>query len=58
MRGVTFLGERKLELAEFPDPAPSPADVVIEIKASAMCGRRAPDAGRHFKGVPQQDETS
>jgi hypothetical protein len=38
MRGVTFLGERKLELAEFPDPAPGPADVVIEIKASGMCG--------------------
>jgi 2-desacetyl-2-hydroxyethyl bacteriochlorophyllide A dehydrogenase len=38
MRGVTFLGERKLELAEFPDPAPGPNDVVVEIKASGMCG--------------------
>ena len=25
MRGVTFLGERKLQLAEFPDPAPGTA---------------------------------
>ncbi|HTZ02112.1 MAG TPA: zinc-binding dehydrogenase [Xanthobacteraceae bacterium] len=38
MRGVTFLGERKLQLAEFPDPTPGPRDVVVEIKASGMCG--------------------
>jgi threonine dehydrogenase-like Zn-dependent dehydrogenase len=38
MRGVTFLGDRKLEIAEFPDPAPGPRDVIVEIKASGMCG--------------------
>jgi threonine dehydrogenase-like Zn-dependent dehydrogenase len=38
MRGVTFLGNRKLQLAEFPDPVPGPRDVVVEIKASGMCG--------------------
>jgi threonine dehydrogenase-like Zn-dependent dehydrogenase len=38
MRGVTFLGERKLALAEFPDPEPGPRDVIVEIKASGMCG--------------------
>jgi threonine dehydrogenase-like Zn-dependent dehydrogenase len=38
MRGVTFLGERKLQLAEFPDPAPGPREVMVEIKASGMCG--------------------
>ncbi len=38
MRGVTFLGERKLALAEFPDPTPGPHDVVVAIKASGMCG--------------------
>jgi len=38
MRGVVFLGERKLELREFPDPAPGPGEVVLEIKASGMCG--------------------
>jgi threonine dehydrogenase-like Zn-dependent dehydrogenase len=38
MRGVIFLGERKLQLAEFPDPAPGPRDVIVEIKASGMCG--------------------
>ena len=38
MRGVVFLGERRLEVREFPDPAPGPGEVVIEIKASGMCG--------------------
>jgi threonine dehydrogenase-like Zn-dependent dehydrogenase len=38
MRGVTFLGGRKLQLAEFPDPEPGPRDVVVAIKASGMCG--------------------
>jgi threonine dehydrogenase-like Zn-dependent dehydrogenase len=38
MRGVTFLGGRQLELAEFPDPEPGPHDVVVAIRASGMCG--------------------
>jgi threonine dehydrogenase-like Zn-dependent dehydrogenase len=38
LRGVTFLGDRKLQLMEFADPTPGPADVVLEIKASGMCG--------------------
>ncbi len=38
MRGVVFLGERKLEFQEFPDPVPGPGEVVLEIKASGMCG--------------------
>jgi Alcohol dehydrogenase GroES-like domain/DDE superfamily endonuclease len=38
MQGVVFLGDRKLELRDFPDPTPGPRDVVIEIKASGMCG--------------------
>jgi threonine dehydrogenase-like Zn-dependent dehydrogenase len=38
MKGVVFLGERELELREFPDPAPGPGEVVIAIKASGMCG--------------------
>jgi len=44
MTGVVFLGDRKLELREFPDPTPGPRDVILEIKASGMCGssRRAP----------------
>src|SRR5881296_1299234 len=38
MRGVVFLGNRKLELREFPDPTPGPGEVVVAMKASGMCG--------------------
>jgi threonine dehydrogenase-like Zn-dependent dehydrogenase len=38
MRGVVFLGNRKLELREFSDPTPGPGEVVLAIKASGMCG--------------------
>src|SRR4029453_7060021 len=38
MRGVVFLGDRRLELREFPDPTPGPGEVVLAIKASGMCG--------------------
>jgi threonine dehydrogenase-like Zn-dependent dehydrogenase len=38
MKGVVFLGDRKLELRDFADPTPGPRDVVLEIKASGMCG--------------------
>jgi len=38
MRGIVFLGDCKLELGTFPDPTPGPGEVVLEIKASGMCG--------------------
>jgi threonine dehydrogenase-like Zn-dependent dehydrogenase len=38
MRGAVFLGNRKVELRTLPDPAPGPGEVVIEMKASGMCG--------------------
>jgi threonine dehydrogenase-like Zn-dependent dehydrogenase len=38
MRGIVFLGNRKLELREFPDPTPGPGEVVLAMKASGMCG--------------------
>jgi threonine dehydrogenase-like Zn-dependent dehydrogenase len=38
MKGAVFLGERRLEIMEFPDPVPGPGEVVLEIKASGMCG--------------------
>lgn len=38
MRGVVFLGDRALALKEFPDPTPGAGEVVVEIKASGMCG--------------------
>ena len=38
MRGVVFLGDRRVELRSFPDPTPGEGEVVIEMKASGMCG--------------------
>ncbi|MBV6759914.1 zinc-dependent alcohol dehydrogenase family protein [Rhodococcus opacus] len=38
MRGVIFKGERVLEIQDFPDPHPGPDEVVLEMKASGMCG--------------------
>ena len=38
MKGVVFTGNRTLELQEFPDPTPGPGEVVLEIKASGLCG--------------------
>src|SRR3989442_11359715 len=38
MRGIVFLGNRKLEIRDFPDPTPGPGDVVIAFKASGLCG--------------------
>src|SRR4026207_1780170 len=38
MKGVVFPGDRKVEYREFPDPTPGPDEVVLEIKASGMCG--------------------
>ena len=56
MRGVVFTGDRELELMEFPDPTPGPDEVVVEMKASGMCGsdlhhtgvRRAASAATGF----------
>src|SRR5262245_10960674 len=50
MRGIVFLGDRQLEVRNFPDPTPGPGEVVLEMKASGMCGSdlnfyRAPKGG-------------
>jgi threonine dehydrogenase-like Zn-dependent dehydrogenase len=38
MRGAVFLGNRKIEIRTFPDPTPGPGEVVVQMKASGMCG--------------------
>jgi D-arabinose 1-dehydrogenase-like Zn-dependent alcohol dehydrogenase len=38
MKAVYFLGDRKLAIREVPDPTPGPGEVILEIKASGMCG--------------------
>jgi len=38
MQGVVFTGDRTLEIMQVPDPTPGPTDVVLEMKASGLCG--------------------
>lgn len=38
MQGIVFAGERRIERRHFEDPTPGPGEVVLEIKASGMCG--------------------
>lgn len=38
MKGVVFTGNREIEFQDVADPKPGPGEVVIEIKASGMCG--------------------
>ena len=59
MRGVVFTGGRDLELMEFPDPTPGPDEVVVEMKASGMCGsdlhqyrRPKTSGGANATGLP------
>ena len=57
MRGIVFTGDRKLELLNFEDPTPGPGDVVLEMKASGMCGSdlktyRVPKGGTKGNGLP------
>ena len=47
MRGVVFLGDRKLTLEQFPDPTPGQGEVVLAIKASGMCGSDL----RHYRAL-------
>ena len=60
MRGIVFTGERELELMKFPDPAPEAHDVVIEMKASGMCGSdlhqyRRPRGQTQASGIPMRE---
>ena len=38
MKGLVFAGNRRIEFQDFPDPTPGQGEVVLEIKASGMCG--------------------
>lgn len=53
MQGIVFLGDRKLELRDFPDPAPGPRDVILEIKASGMCGTDLGQYRRPGGAIPE-----
>ena len=49
MLGIVFLGDRRIELREFPDPTPEAGEAVLEIRASGMCGT---DLRAYRKGKP------
>jgi threonine dehydrogenase-like Zn-dependent dehydrogenase len=51
MLGITFPGDREVALMEFQDPAPGPDEVIIEMKASGMCGSDL-HTYRRAKGAP------
>jgi threonine dehydrogenase-like Zn-dependent dehydrogenase len=56
MKGIVFPGERQLEFLEFPDPTPGAGEVVVEMKASGMCGSdlhqyRRPKGGASVGGL-------
>lgn len=59
MHGVVFTGNSTLELIEIPDPTPGPREVVLEVKASGMCGSDLklyrPPAGAAFKALGLED---
>lgn len=42
MRGVVFLGDRRVEVRELPDPTPGPGQAVVAIRASGLCGSDLP----------------
>ena len=49
MQGIVFAGNRQVEMREFPDPTPGPGEVVLEIKASGMCGSDL----HNYRATPQ-----
>jgi threonine dehydrogenase-like Zn-dependent dehydrogenase len=60
VKGIVFTGDRKLTLMSFPDPVPGPWDVVLEMKASGMCGSdldayRRPAGEKMTSGLPQPE---
>ena len=38
MRGVVFVGDRRVELRDLPEPEPGPGEVLLKMMASGLCG--------------------
>lgn len=56
MKGVVFLGDGELAVRDLPDPRPGPGEVVVRIKAAAICGSdiymyHMPR--KHYEGRPE-----
>ena len=56
MRGLKFLGNSKLEMADLPDPKVGKGDMLVRVKASAICGSEVesflPPGGLPWGGNP------
>ena len=53
MKGVVFMGDRELEVRDFPIPRPGRGEVLVQLKSAAICGSdlhiyRLPKS--HFEG--------
>ena len=46
MRGIVFPSDRTIAYVDVPDPSPGPLDVVIEMKASGICGTELSPSAR------------
>ncbi|MEK7216332.1 MAG: zinc-binding dehydrogenase [Chloroflexota bacterium] len=54
MRGVVFLGNRRAELRQFPDPHAGPGEAVVKVRASGICGS---DLHRYRAAAPSETIT-
>jgi threonine dehydrogenase-like Zn-dependent dehydrogenase len=52
MKAIVFLGEKQLEIRDYPDPSPGPDEVIVEIKASGMCGTDL----HHYHGPKRRED--
>ena len=37
MKALVYLGPRRMELQDVPDPTPEPGDVRVRVRAAAIC---------------------
>ena len=49
MRVPRFVGGRKIEFGEKPVPTPGPGELLIRVRANALCGSERP---QYFDGTP------
>jgi threonine dehydrogenase-like Zn-dependent dehydrogenase len=57
VRALSIVGERQVAVGDWPDPTPGPGEVVIQMKAAAICGSdlhpyRHPRGGREGAVIP------
>ena len=56
MKGVVFTGDRRLEIVDLPKPRPGTGEVLIEMKASGVCGSDLRRYRRTAAEIPKKEE--